>query len=107
MTTCTPSCRGVMEIRLGGSRLDCAEMSVHQPRRGSATSGWMAASSPSKSKVRIDPPKSMGQSLADSDSSESEYGVSVTSRNEEQTYGRSPKGHLFRPCGSWVPPESF
>src|ERR1700687_6087854 len=92
MTTCTPSCRRVMERRFGGSRLDCAEMSVHEPRRGSVTPGWMAASSPSKSKVRIDPPKSMGQILADSDSSVLESGANVNSRNSAQTYEPVPDG---------------
>src|SRR5208282_426750 len=97
MTTRTPSCRGVMESRFGGSRLDCAEMSVHEPRRGSATPDWTAASSPSKSKVRIDPPKSMGQSLADSDSSVRESCASVNPRNQGQTYEPVPDGAPLSP----------
>jgi hypothetical protein len=56
-----------MESLFGGSRLDCAEISVQEPRRGSAITGWIAASSPSNRKVRIDPPKAMRKSLPDSD----------------------------------------
>ena len=47
--------------------LDCAEISVQEPRRGSAIPGWMAASSPSNNRVRIDPPKLTGKSLTDSE----------------------------------------
>src|SRR6202046_1604258 len=61
MTTCTASCRCVMESRFGGSRLDCAEMSAQAPRRGSVTPAWTAARSPNNSKVRIDPVKPMGR----------------------------------------------
>src|ERR1700689_904230 len=92
MTTCTPSCRGVMESRFGGSRLDCAETSVQVPTRGSAAPDWMAASSPSKSKVRIDPPNSMGQSLADSDSSARESCANVNFPIYAQTYEPVPDG---------------
>src|SRR5271168_2046701 len=81
-----------MERRFGGSTLDCAEMSVQEPRRGSATPGWMAASSPSISKVRIVPPESTEQSLADSDSSVGESRVSVNTRNQAQTYEPVPGG---------------
>src|ERR1700741_3805742 len=96
-----------MESRFGGSTLEFAEMSVQEPRRGSAGPGWRAASSPSKSKVRINPPRSMAQSLADSDSSEGESCASANVRNQAQRYEPLPDAHLFRPCGPSMPPDSF
>jgi hypothetical protein len=54
--------------------------------RGSVIPGWMAASSPSKSKVRIVPPKAIAQSLADSESSARESCANVNLRNYAQTY---------------------
>jgi hypothetical protein len=55
-----------MESRFGGLRLDCAEMRVQVPRRGSDAPGWIAADRPSNGKVRIGPPNVMGKSSADS-----------------------------------------
>src|ERR1700677_1272769 len=107
MTMCNASCRGEMESRFGGSRLACAEVRVQEPRRGSATPGWKAASSVRSRKVRIDPPKRMGKSLADSDSCACESCASVYSRYEARTYGPVPDGAPFWPLRFFSTPESF
>src|SRR5580698_7503724 len=108
MTTCTPSCRCVIVSRFGGSRLDCAEMRVHdpsqEPGRESAPPGWKAASSASNSKVRIGPPKPMGKRLADSDSY---VGESCASVYEPRTYETGSGRSTLGLCISSVSPESL
>jgi hypothetical protein len=88
-----------MGSRFGGFRLDCGEMSAQAPTRGSDTPGWVAASSLSNRKVRIDPPKLMGKRFAGSDRYVSEPGAGVYTRYEARTYEPVPAGAL--PCPLW------
>jgi len=67
----------------------------------------MAARSPSNSKVRIDPPKSMTQSLADSESYAGESCASVNTRYEARSYDAVPDGPLAWHLRSSVPLGSF
>ena len=57
-----------------------------------ATPGWMAASSPSKRKVRIGPPNPIGEGFADFDSYAGESCTSVSklydAQNARPGYGR-------------------
>jgi hypothetical protein len=97
-----------MESRFGGSRLDCAEMSVQTPMRGSGTPGWTAASSPNNSKIRIGPPQPMGrvyQIYIATYRSPAQVYTRVTKREHTNGFrGRSTSSCL---CGSSVPPQSF